>query len=301
MLQVRTPATDLELDQVRALMRGFTAWHRARHQQDRHLIDQYFDPAAFEEELASLPGKYAPPRGALLLATVAGEPAGCVAMRELDAHACEMKRMFVYPHMQGRGVGRALGEAVVAAGRAAGFRVMRLDTSIRQDEARALYRRMGFRDIEPYYELPPELRDWLVFMELALAPEDANAAFVRAYYDALAGGADTLDWSRWFAPDVVQEEFPNRLLPAGVTRDLAGLREAARRGQSLMASQAFTLLHVMASGDRVVVEAEWSGIVGRDAGPLTAGTELRTRFAQVLELRDGRIARLRNYDCFYPW
>lgn len=171
MLQVRTPASELELEQVRTLMRAFTAWHRARHQQDRELIDQYFDAAAFDEELASLPGKYAPPRGALLLATVDGEPAGCVAMRELDADACEMKRMFVYPRMQGRGVGRALGEAVVAAGRAAGYRVMRLDTSIRQDEARALYRRLGFRDIEPYSELPQELREWLVFMELPLAPD----------------------------------------------------------------------------------------------------------------------------------
>jgi ketosteroid isomerase-like protein len=51
----------------------------------------------------------------------------------------------------------------------------------------------------------------------------------------------------------------------------------------------------------VVVEAEWHGVVQRDAGPFTAGTELRTRFAQVIVLRDGRIAQVRNYDCFYPW
>ena len=168
-MQVKVPTTTPELDQVRALMRAFIDWHRARHQQDLHLIDQYFDAAAFEAELGTLPGKYAPPRGALLLATVDGEPAGCVAMRELDAEACEMKRMFVYPHMHGRGVGRALGDAVVAAGRAGGYRVMRLDTSFRQDEAQALYRRMGFRRIEPYYELPQALREWLVFMELPLS------------------------------------------------------------------------------------------------------------------------------------
>jgi GNAT superfamily N-acetyltransferase len=165
---VRTPATAAELDQVRDLMRGFVAWHRARHTQDLHLIDQYFDNAEFEAELASLPGKYAPPDGALLLATVNGAPAGCVALRGLGDGACEMKRMFVYAQLQGHGVGRALGEAVIATARDLGYRTMRLDTSIRQDEARALYRRLGFHDIKPYYDLPEPLRDWLVFMERPL-------------------------------------------------------------------------------------------------------------------------------------
>ena len=131
--------------------------------------------------------------------------------------------------------------------------------------------------------------------------EAANAAIVRGYYAALAHGAPALDWEHWFAPDVIQEEFPNRLLPEGARRDLAALREAALRGQALMAEQNFTLLDVVASGDKVVVEAEWRGTVGRDIGPFTAGARLRTRFAQVLELRAGKIAALRNYDCFYPW
>ena len=76
MIEVKVPATTLELDQVRALMRAFVDWHRSRHEQDRHLIEQYFDGAAFEQELAGLPGKYAAPRGALLLAlTSRGPPA----------------------------------------------------------------------------------------------------------------------------------------------------------------------------------------------------------------------------------
>ena len=168
MIQVRVPTSANEFDQVRTLMRAFVAWHRERHQQDLALIDAYFDAAAFEEELASLPGKYVPPTGQLLLATVDGTPAGCLAMREIDAGSCEMKRMFVYPEYHGRGVGRALGEAVIDAARTAGYRVMRLDTSIRQAEAQALYRRMGFRSTAPYYELTEELRSWLVFMELPL-------------------------------------------------------------------------------------------------------------------------------------
>jgi putative acetyltransferase len=168
MLQMLIPTTAEQLDQVRALMRAFTAWHRQRHREDLALIDSYFDAAAFEAELASLPGKYAPPRGQLLLAMVGAQPAGCVALREIDSARCEMKRMFVYPHRQGQGIGRAMAEAVIRDAGAMGYRSMLLDTSIRQAEAQALYRRLGFRDIAPYYDLPEALRNWLVFMELRL-------------------------------------------------------------------------------------------------------------------------------------
>jgi ketosteroid isomerase-like protein len=130
---------------------------------------------------------------------------------------------------------------------------------------------------------------------------DSAEKIVRGYYAAIAAGPDTVDWDRWFAPDVIQEEFPNRLLPSGARRDLAGMRAAAERGRALLSQQEFRILEIVASGERVVVEAEWRGVVGRDAGPFTAGTELRTRYAQVIELRDGKIAGMRNYDCFYPW
>ena len=68
-----------------------------------------------------------------------------------------------------------------------------------------------------------------------------------------------------------------------------------------MAEQEFEVLDLMASGSKVVVEATWRGRLASAAGPFKAGAELRTRFAQVLELRDGKIVALRNYDCFYPW
>jgi len=165
---VRVPTTPEQLDQVRSLMRSFIAWHRERHREDTHLIDAYFDAGAFEQELASLPGKYAPPDGQLLLATLDGAPAGCVALRKIDSSSCEMKRMFVYTPFHGHGIGNALAEAVIEEARALGYRAMRLDTSIRQEEAMRLYHRMGFKTIEPYYELSAELENWLVFMELAL-------------------------------------------------------------------------------------------------------------------------------------
>ena len=79
-----------------------------------------------------------------------------------------MKRMFVFPQFHGKGVGRALGEAVVAEAKRLGYRRMLLDTGARQTEAKALYRRLGFIEVEPYYDLPNDLREWLTFMELRL-------------------------------------------------------------------------------------------------------------------------------------
>jgi GNAT superfamily N-acetyltransferase len=162
------PETGAELDEVRALMRAFVAWHRERHVEDLALIDGYFDRNDFEEELASLPGKYSPPEGQLFLARCDGKAAGCVALRGIDRKACEMKRMFLYPQYHGRGIGRRLGEAIIRDARSAGYAVMRLDTSWRQQEAQALYLKLGFQRIEPYYDSPQALKDWLVYFELRL-------------------------------------------------------------------------------------------------------------------------------------
>lgn len=168
MLSVTRPESAAELDEVRALMRAFVAWHRELHVQDLALIDAYFDQAAFDEELASLPGKYAPPEGDLLLARCDDKPAGCVALRRIDRRACEMKRMFLYPHFHGKGVGRRLGETLIQQARSVGYELMRLDTSWRQQAAQTLYAKLGFKRIEPYYECPKAMRDWLVFFELRL-------------------------------------------------------------------------------------------------------------------------------------
>lgn len=158
-----------ELDEVRKLIHRFVEWHRQRHLQDIALIDSYFDQKAFEEELATLPGKYTPPEGSLLLAYINDEPAGCVALRKIDDLSCEMKRMFVYEQFHGTGVGKALSKHIIEDARSAGYKKMRLDTSIRQKEAQTLYEKMGFNRIEAYYDLPEDLRNWLVFMELDLS------------------------------------------------------------------------------------------------------------------------------------
>jgi GNAT superfamily N-acetyltransferase len=168
MIDVRQATTIAELDDVRTLIRAFLAWHRERHTADIALIDGYFDAREFEQELAGLPAKYAPPKGSLLVAYDGARAVGCVALRDLGGGACEMKRMFVPPDARGRGVGRALGERIVADAVRAGYRIMRLDTSKRQDEAMRLYERLGFRRIAPYYTVSDELKDWLVFFERTL-------------------------------------------------------------------------------------------------------------------------------------
>lgn len=111
----------------------------------------------FEQELASLPGKYGPPGGELLLALDReGNPIGCVALRPIDQQVCEMKRLYVDPSARGLGLGSALVESILEAGRRIGYREMRLDTLPTMEQAVALYRRFGFEPIEPYYETPIE-------------------------------------------------------------------------------------------------------------------------------------------------
>lgn len=112
----------------------------------------------FEAELAELPGAYAPPEGALLLACVDGEPAGCCALRPLyntdHLNACEMKRLFVRPAFRGFGLGRLLVERVLSDGQLAGYTTMLLDTLSDMETARALYQEVGFVEVAPYYHNP---------------------------------------------------------------------------------------------------------------------------------------------------
>ena len=109
----------------------------------------------FEQELAGLPGHYAPPDGRLLLAEYEAQLAGCVALHKWETGICEMKRLYLRPAFRGKGLGRALAETIIAEAREIGYQHMRLDTiePIMKD-AVEMYRKLGFQEIGPYRPNP---------------------------------------------------------------------------------------------------------------------------------------------------
>jgi putative acetyltransferase len=160
-VEISAPRTAADHEAIKALFREYA-----------QSLGFSLDYQGFERELGNFPGKYAPPEGALLLARVGGEAAGTVALRQLEAGVCEMKRLYVKPAFRGqrlpdgRSIGRALAEDIVAIGRDRGYQRLRLDTiSGKMRQALSLYRSMGFVEIPPYYASPiPDT----AYMELVL-------------------------------------------------------------------------------------------------------------------------------------
>jgi GNAT superfamily N-acetyltransferase len=157
---IRPAAGAADFDAARALFLEYAAWLQE---------DLCFQ--GFEQELATLPGKYVPPDGRLFLACCDGKPIGCVAVRRFDAESGELKRLYVQPDHRGHGIARALGAAAIDAARATGYRRLVLDTLDRMTAARALYAAAGFREISAYYPNPiPGAQ----FMERVLRDEAAD-------------------------------------------------------------------------------------------------------------------------------
>lgn len=128
-----------------------------------------------------------------------------------------------------------------------------------------------------------------------------NLSIARRYLEALEGGIDGGALAEFFTSDVVQEEFPNRLSPIGVHRDLKGILEAAKRGKKVIRAQKFEVLNSIVDGDCVALEVFWSGLLAVPVDTLQADSEMRAHFSVWLEFRDGKICRQHNYDCFDPW
>jgi ribosomal protein S18 acetylase RimI-like enzyme len=147
--------TSEQIKEIRNLFREYEAWLG---------IDLCFQN--FENELASLPGKYARPTGRLFLITQENQSAGCIALRKIEDGVCEMKRLFVREDFRGSGFGKMLIEKLIEEAQIIGYRKMRLDTlADKMPEAVKLYEHYGFRKIAPYYENP---HSETLFMELNL-------------------------------------------------------------------------------------------------------------------------------------
>jgi ketosteroid isomerase-like protein len=130
---------------------------------------------------------------------------------------------------------------------------------------------------------------------------EANLEIVKRYLQAITDGVPFEELKEFFAPDVVQREFPNRLVPTGATRDLAALAEASARGRKVVTRQRFDVKSAVAVGDRVAVEVGWRGTLAVPFGTIPAGGELTASFAVFFEMHEGRIRSQNNYDCFDPW
>lgn len=119
----------------------------------------------FETEFKTLPGKYGPPDGALILALVDGKGAGCIALRKISDSICEMKRLYVHDEYRGLGIGKKLIMMIIEEARKLNYRFMRLDTLPTMEKAQKMYKSFGFYDIEPYVYNPIE---GTRFLELGL-------------------------------------------------------------------------------------------------------------------------------------
>jgi ketosteroid isomerase-like protein len=105
----------------------------------------------------------------------------------------------------------------------------------------------------------------------------------------------------YYASDAIQRELPNRLLPAGATRDLAALRQASERGRGVVTSQQFEILNAIEQGPEVALELIWTATLAVPVGSLAAGATMRAHFGLFMTFRDGLIISQRNYDCFEPF
>ena len=165
MLTISQVNSEAEIVAVRELMREYATWTFTIVPGSNHA------PAweGFDEELATLPGVYAPPAGRLLLAMQDGQPAGCVGLKGHDAITSELKRLYVRPTFRGQNIGQQLVKMLIEEARQSGYQRIVLDSHSSMKNAHAIYQEVGFRLTSAPDDFPEHLKPIVVFMECDLS------------------------------------------------------------------------------------------------------------------------------------
>jgi hypothetical protein len=131
--------------------------------------------------------------------------------------------------------------------------------------------------------------------------KEQNRQLIRSYLNALESGVIGDELAQFFTPDAVQIEFPNRLNANGGRSDLATILLRAEQGQKILSQQTYEIQSETVEDACIAVEAIWTGTLAIPLGTLAPGSTMKAHFAIHFEIREGRIAVQRNYDCFDPW
>ncbi len=169
MVIIMQVVTDEQIRQAQELFTEYFDFLRTDVDTSVDDLDDVPPLAGYRDELASLPGKYGPPDGRLLLAQHEAEIAGCVAFYKLRDGVCEVKRLWVRPQFRGKKISRALVEALIEEARKIGYTAMVLSTVDVLKEAISLYQSLGFEIIAPYYDMPEAMLAHEIFMKLDLS------------------------------------------------------------------------------------------------------------------------------------
>jgi ketosteroid isomerase-like protein len=129
----------------------------------------------------------------------------------------------------------------------------------------------------------------------------SNIEIARTYLSAIETGETEEFLARFVSPEIEHQEFPNRLNSRGAVSGLRAMKAAAERGRKVIASQRYEVRNIVEEGDRLALEVDWTGILAIPFESIPVGGTMRAHFAMFLDLKDGRIVRQRNYDCFEPW
>lgn len=163
LLIIRLAETAADLAAVRALCRDYRALLDARWPDYPQFLQRYYSEEKFEDLLARLPELHRAPEGAIFVADLEGEVVGCGMTHKIAEGICEIKRVYVTDAARGHGAGRRLCQAAMARARADGYARMVLDTTTRLTEAIALYEKLGFAPIAPFYDPPEDFAENLLF------------------------------------------------------------------------------------------------------------------------------------------